>query len=485
MSAFLCPPDKGGRRAAFASGGLVFCLILAGCAAGPDYERPQPAASPQFKETPGPWKEAQPRDEIARGKWWEIFGDAQLNALIERIEVSNQTLAAAEAQYRQAQSAVGIARAGLFPSVDGNLSVQRSRSPTGAIGGTTAGRTITNRSVSVSADWEVDLWGRVRRGVEASEASLQASQGDLAGARLSLQAELATNYFQLRLLDVQKKLLDDTVSAFRRSLELTNNRYNVGVAAKVDVVQADAQVKSTLAQSVDLAVQRAQLEHAIAILTGVAPSELAIAPQPTYSVPVPVIPPGLPSALLERRPDIAAAERRVAAANAQIGVAQAAFFPQTTLSGTFGFRSADPSTWLSAPSRFWSLGPAIVQSIFDAGLRRSQTEQAIGAYDATVADYRQTTLVAFQEVEDNLAALRVLEEEARLQDEAVQAARQSVALTLNQYKAGTVSFLNVVTVQASLLGEERSAVTLLQRRLAAAVALVRALGGGWQGFPER
>lgn len=457
-------------------------LLLAACAAGPDYERPEAAATPEFKETPGPWKQAQPRDEIARGKWWEIFGDQQLNTLIEKIDVSNQTLAAAEAQYRQAQAAVGVSRAGLFPSVDGNLSVTRSRSPTGVIGGTTAGRTITNRSVSVTANWELDLWGRVRRAVEASEASVQASRGDVASARLSLQAELATNYFQLRLLDVQKQLLDDTVAAFRKSLELTNNRYNVGVAAKVDVVQADAQVKSTLAQSVDLGVQRAQLEHAIAILIGVAPSQLAIAPRPTYLVPMPVIPPGLPSALLERRPDIAAAERRVAAANAQVGVARAAFFPQTMLTATFGFRSADPATWLSAPSRFWSIGPAIAQAIFDAGLRRAQTDQAIAAYDATVANYRQTTLVAFQEVEDNLAALRILEEQARLQDDAVQAARQSVALTVNQYKAGTVSFLNVVTVQASQLAEERAAVTVLQRRLAAAVALVRALGGGWQGL---
>lgn len=455
-------------------------LLLAACAAGPGYERPAAPASPEFRETPGAWKQAQPRDEIARGSWWEIFGDPQLNELVGKIDVSNQTLAAAEAQYRQAQAALGIARAPLLPAVEGNLSVTRSRSPIGAIGGTTAGRTITNRSASVQTSWELDLWGRVRRSVEASEAALQASRGEVAAARLSLQAQLATGYFQLRMLDVQKQLLEDTVAAFRRSLELTRNRYDVGVAAKVDVVQADAQLKSTLAQAVDLGVQRSQLEHAIAVLTGVPPSQFAIAPLPNYALAMPAIPPGLPSALLERRPDVAAAERRVAAANAQIGVAKAAFFPQTVLSASFGFRSADPSTWLTAPSRFWSIGPAIAQSLFDAGLRRSQAEQAIAAYDATVANYRSITLIAFQEVEDNLAALRILEEEAQLQNDAVQAARQSVALTLNQYKAGTVSFLSVVTVQATQLNEERSAVGLLGRRLAAAVALVRALGGGWQ-----
>ena len=458
---------------------LLSLLLLAACAAGPDYERPAAPGAPEFRETPAAWKQAQPRDEIARGRWWEIFGDAQLNAFIERIDVSNQTLAAAEAQYRQAEAALGIARAPLLPTVDGNVSVTRSRSPTGAIGGTTAGRTLTNRSASLSASWELDLWGRVRRSVEAAGAALEASAGDVGAARLSLQAQLATAYFQLRLLDAQKQLLQDIASGFRKSLELTRNRYDVGVAAKVDVVQADAQLKSTLVQAVDLGVQRAQLEHAIAVLTGVPPAQFSIAPQPVYPAFMPVIPPGLPSALLERRPDVAAAERRVAAANAQIGVAKAAFFPQATLTGSFGFRSTEAAGWLSAPSRFWSIGPAIVQSIFDAGLRRTQSEQAIAAYDATVANYRQVTLTAFQEVEDNLVALRILEEEAQLQNEALQAARQSVALTLNQYKAGTVSFINVVTVQAAQLSEERNAVGILERRLAAAVALVKAIGGGW------
>jgi NodT family efflux transporter outer membrane factor (OMF) lipoprotein len=454
-------------------------VLLSGCAVGPDYERPSTPSAAEFKELPAGWKEAQPSDEIARGTWWELFGDAQLNALVEKIDVSNQTLAAAEAQFRQAQAAVSVARAPFFPSVDANASISRNRSPTGVVGGTTAGRIITQRSASLTANWELDLWGSIRRQIEAAEAGVQASAGDLASARLSLQAQLATSYFALRLIDVQKQLLDDTVAAFRKSLELTNNRYQVGVAAKVDVVQADAQVKSTLAQGVDLGVQRAQLEHAIAILTGVPPSQLAIAPQPTYSAAMPAIPPGLPSALLERRPDIAAAERRVAAANAQIGVAKAAYFPQLALGATYGFRSADASSWFSAPSLFWSLGPSLAMSVFDAGLRRAQTRQAMAAYDATVANYRQIALAALGEVEDNLAALRILEEEARLQQDAVDAARQSVDLTVNQYKAGTVSFLNVVQVQASLLNEERNAVNILNRRLAATVALVRALGGGW------
>jgi NodT family efflux transporter outer membrane factor (OMF) lipoprotein len=459
---------------------LITSVLVAGCAVGPDYERPSSALGEEFKETPGPWKEAQPRDEIARGKWWELFGDAELNALVEKIDVSNQSLAASEAQFRQAQAAVSVARGPFFPSVDGNASITRSLSPSGVVGGTIAGRIVTQRSAGISTNWELDLWGRIRRQIEAAEASAGASAGDLASARLSLQAQLITNYFALRLLDVQKQLLDDTVAAFRKSLELTDNRYKVGVAAKVDVVQADAQVKSTLVQSADLGVQRAQLEHAIATLTGVAPSQLAIAPQPSYSASMPAIPPGLPSELLERRPDVAAAERRVAAANAQIGVAKAAYFPQLTLGASYGYRSADAASWFTAPSHFWSLGPALAMSIFDAGLRRAQTTQAMAAHDATVANYRQIALTAIGEVEDNLAALRILEEEAQLQNDSVEAARQSVALTLNQYKAGTVSFLNVVTVQASLLNEERAAVNILNRRLAATVALVRALGGGWQ-----
>jgi NodT family efflux transporter outer membrane factor (OMF) lipoprotein len=458
----------------------VLLALLAGCAAGPDYRRPVTPIEEAFKETPAGWKQAEPRDEIERGKWWQIFGDARLGDLIEKIDVSNQTLAASEAQYRQALAALGVSRAARFPSVDANVDVTRSRSPGSTIGGTTAGRSFTTYSGDLSATWEVDLWGRVRRGVESSEASARASAADVGAARLSLQAQLATSYFQLRSLDAQSRLFDDTTAALARSLELTENRYKAGVAAKADVVQADAQLKSTRVQALDLGVQRAQLEHAIAVLTGVAPAQLAIAPIDPYEMRVPEIAPGLPSALLERRPDVAAAERRVAASNAQIGVAESAFFPQLTLSASYGVRSLDTATLFSAPARFWSIGPALAQSIFDAGLRRAQTDQAIAAYDAAVANYRQVTLSAFQDVEDNLAALRILEEEARSEDDAVQAARLSLSLVLNQYKAGTVSYLNVVTAQTAALNEERNAVGIQARRLAALVALIKALGGGWR-----
>ncbi len=455
-------------------------LLVGGCAAGPDYERPAAPAPGAFREIPPGWKEAEPRDEIARGRWWELFGDAELNALAERVESGNYSVAAAAARYRAAQAAVAISRSGLFPTVDADASVTRSRSPRGAIGGTTAGRHFTNFSAGVSASWEVDLWGRVRRDLEAAGAEAEASAADLAAARLSLQAELATSYFRLRLLDVQKRLLEDTAAAFARARELTENRYRAGVAARGDVVQADAQLKSAAAQALDLGVERAQLEHAIAILAGLPPSELTIAPRPDYTAALPPIPPGLPSALLERRPDVAAAERRVAAANARIGVAQSAYFPQLLLSASLGYRSSEAASWLSAPSRFWSLGPALAQSLFDAGLRRAQSEQALALYDATVADYRQVTLSAIAEVEDNLAALRILGEEAGLQEAAVRAAQESLRITLNQYRAGTVGFLDVVQVQTALLEEQRAAANLLNRRLAATVALVRALGGGWQ-----
>jgi NodT family efflux transporter outer membrane factor (OMF) lipoprotein len=476
----LDPEEKGHQENGMKAFWILLFAALAGCAVGPDYRRPETPVEEQFKETPAGWKQAQPRDEIERGEWWEIFGDAQLGRLIGKVDVSNQTLAASEAQYRQALAALGISRAALYPTLDANASVVRSRSAGSELGGTTAGRTLTNYGGRFTAQWEIDLWGGVRRGVESAEATARASAADVGAARLSLQAQLATSYFQLRALDAQRRLLDDTVAALRKSLELTENRYNQGVVAKADVVQADAQLKSTLVQAVDLGVQRAQLEHAIAVLTGVPPAELTISTSGSYEASVPVVPPGLPSELLERRPDVAAAERRVHASNAQIGVAKAAYFPQLTLTGILGFTSPDASILFTGPSRLWSIGPTIAQSIFDAGLRRSQTEQAIAAYDATVANYRQVTLTAFQEVEDNLAALRILEDEARSEDDAVQAARLSLSLVLNQYKAGTVSYLNVVTAQTALLNEERNAVGIQSRRRAAVVALIQALGGGWR-----
>jgi len=448
--------------------------LLGACASGPEYVRPSVAIPAAYKEA-GDWKIAQPQDTVKRGKWWEIFGDAQLNELAGQIDISNQNVRVAEARFQQARALVQSARAGLFPSVTGRGSVTRSGAGSGA---TRSGGAATAYNASVDADWEVDLWGRVRNTVESNAAGAEASAADLEAVRLSAQAELALDYFQLRILDVQRQLLEDSVAAFQKSLDLTRNRYAAGVAGKVDVVQAETQLKSTQAQAIDIGVQRAQLEHAIAILIGRPPAEFALAPI-SLNLAMPAIPLNLPSELLERRPDIAAAERRVAAANAQVGVAKSAFFPALTLSASAGFQNSSLAQWLTMPSRVWAVGPAIAQSIFDAGLRRALTDQAIAVYDANVAAYRQTVLGGFQEVEDNLATLRTLEQEAGVQADAVAAARQSVELTLNQYKAGTVSYLNVVAVQTAQLINERTATSILGRRLTAAVTLVKALGGGW------
>lgn len=452
-------------------------LSLAGCMVGPDYVRPSVDVPAAYKEVEG-WKPAEPRDAIPRGNWWQIYGDPQLNALAERIDASNQNVRAAEAGVRQAQALLAQARAGLFPVVSAGASATRSQSPSLSNQPSFATGAVNNYNLVLNASWELDLWGRVRRGVEAGEANWQASAADLESVRLSAHATLAQTYFALRITDAQRNLLQETVAAYQRTLDLTRNRYAAGVAAKVDVVQAEVQVKSTQAQFVDLGVDRAQLEHAIAVLVGEPASTFSIAPAPVVAS-MPVIPPGVPSELLERRPDIAAAERSVAAANAQIGVAQAAFYPTLTLSAAGGFRSTSFADWLTTPSRFWSLGAGLAQTIFDGGLRRGVSDQAIAVYDGEVALYRQTVLTGFQEVEDNLATLRILEEEARLQDEAVQGARQSVELTTNQYKVGIVSYLNVIAAQTIALNNERTAVNVHGRRLAASVGLVRAVGGGW------
>lgn len=450
--------------------------LLASCAAGPDYVRPTVATPTAYKEA-GDWKPAQPADHLERGKWWQVFGDPVLDALEDQVDISNQNIKAAEAQYRQAQAAVQGNRAGYYPTVTGTVDATRSHSASGSHT-TSSGGTYTDYGLSLNASWEADVWGKVRRQVEAGEASAQASAADLAAARLSARASLAQNYFQLRIADAQKRLLDDTVDAYRRSLAIVRNQYKAGVATPADVAQAETQLKSAEAQAIDVGVQRAQLEHAIALLVGKAPADFAIKPV-SLAAKLPEIPTGLPSALLERRPDIAGAERRMAAANAQIGVAQAAYYPSLTLSGSGGYQSSSLAHWFDLPNRFWSLGPALAETLFDGGLRRSQTAQARAAYDATVAEYRQTVLGAFQEVEDNLASLRILAQEAKVQAQAVQSARRSVTLTMNQYKAGTVSYLNVATTQATALSNERSAVALLGNRLTASVQLIKALGGGW------
>lgn len=447
-------------------------FLLVACTVGPKYVRPTVVTPAAYKEMDG-WKVAQPKDDALRGAWWEIFRDPRLSALEELVNIDNQNLAMAAAQLQQARAAVDAARASYFPTVAIGLGVSRARQP--AVLG---GRTTNTFSLPIDAAWEIDLWGRIRRTVESQQAAAQASAADLESARLSAQATLAQSYLTLRVLDAQRHLLDETVRAYQKSLDLTRNRYASGVASNADVVQAESQLKTAQAQAIDVGVQRAQLEHAIAALTGQPASVFALPAAPLASPP-PQIPVGVPSEVLERRPDIASAERRVAAANAQIGVADAAFYPTLTLSASGGFDSSKISNWLSWPSRLWSIGPAISQVVFDGGLRRAQKNQTLAAYDADVASYRQTVLTAFQEVEDNLAALRILEDEARVQEAAVMAAQQSVALTTNQYKAGTVSYLEVVVTQTVALANERIAVDILGRRMAATVLLVKALGGGW------
>ena len=470
---------------------ILIALLLPACAVGPDYVRPPvetPAAYKELATSSANWKPAQPRDDAPRGKWWEIFGDAELNALEEQVQIGNQNVAAAEARFRAASALVDSARASYFPIVSADASVTRAGGGRGGAGGGSSSasggtRASTSHTLALALSWEIDLWGRVRRAVKAQTAGAAASAADLAGIRLSAQAALASNYFQLRQVDAQRRLLDDTIAAYMKTLEVTKNRYAGGVSARVDVAQAETQVKNTQVQAIDLGVARAQLEHAIALLLGKPASSFSIAaatPQRFTDQSLPALPvAGLPSELLERRPDIAAAERRAAAANANIGIAKAAYFPSLSLSASGGFSGLELAGLLTAPNRFWSIGPALAHSLFDGGLRRSQTEQAIASYDANVAAYRQTVLAGFAEVEDQLAALHILEQEAAAQDDALASARESLALTFNQYKAGTVSYLNVVTAQATALASERNAVSVFGNRLTASVQLIRALGGAW------
>lgn len=461
---------------------IIALVALSACTVGPDYVRPSAPVPPAFKEVAG-WKVAQPGEGRLTEKWWLLFDDPQLSSLEEQVTVSNQNLIAAEAQLRQARALVTQARSGYFPKLTVGGSVTRSQRGVTS-GGTTVGaggssaQNSTVYSLPFDLSWEADVWGRIRRSVEASRDQAQASEADLAAARLSAQAELAQDYFLLRVQDLEQKLLDDTVASFQKAYDLTRNRYQNGVAAKSDLLQADTQLKTARAQAIDLGVARAQLEHAIALLTGQPASSFTLSPAPFNAV-FPAIPAGLPSQLLERRADIAAAERRMASANAQIGVAQAAYYPSVTLSASAGFEAASLANWFTWPSRFWALGPAISETLFDGGLRRAQTEQARAAYDQTVAQYRQTVLTGFQEVEDNLAELRILENETTAQKDAVDASRANLEVALNQYRAGVISFLDVTVAQNALLGNERSAVSLLGRRLSASVLLIKALGGGW------
>ena len=462
---------------------LSLCVaMLSACAVGPDYQRPQTAEVAQYKEAEG-WRQANPSDALARGAWWELYGDQQLNGLIEKLNSSNQTVAQSEAQYRQAQALVRSARGAFYPSVDLSVGKTRSSQGTGSssssLSSSASGiRDTYNAQLGVS--WEADIWGKLRRGLEANEASAQASFADLAAMRLSQQSELVQNYLQLRVIDQQKRLLEATVAAYEKSLQMTQNQYRAGISGRDAVAQAQTQLKTTQADLVDLIWQRAQFENAIAVLTGQAPAEFSIAE--TQNTPtLPQIPLSLPSQLLERRPDIASAERSVIAANANIGVAKAAYYPDLTLSMSGGYSSSTSKNLLTIPNRFWSVGPKLDLPIFDGGIRSAEVDRTEAVYDQTVAKYRQTVLDGFREVENYLVQLKVYEDEAAVRQEALDAARDSLRLTQNQYKAGLIAYIDVVVVQATALSNERTVLNILQSRLIASVQLIAALGGGWDG----
>jgi len=474
----------------------IAVALVAGCNLAPEYARPSPFAPAASAEMPGAyreltpadfpstdgWKMAQPRDDLIRGSWWEMFGDPLLNELEQQVDVSNQSLALAAANYRVARALVGEARAQLFPTVTTSPSVTRSKSGSGTTSTSStrsSSSATTQFQLPFDATWEADLWGRIRNSVNASTDEAQATAADLENTRLLIHSEVAVDYFQLRGQDAQKEILDSNVVAFRKALDLTKIRHEGGIASDEDVAQAETQLNTTIAQDTDLGVLRAQLEHAIAALTGKPASSFSIPLAPLQPNP-PEVPLGLPSQLLERRPDIAAAERRVAEANAQIGVVKAAFFPTLTLSGSAGFASTALGSLLSAPSRFWQFGASLAQTLFDGGKRQATVEQAMASYDGTVASYRQTVLTAFQEVEDELASLRILSQERGQQDAAVASAQTALARAEDRYKFGVDSYLNVITSQSTLLSNQRTAMNIRLQQMTASVLLIKALGGGWE-----
>jgi NodT family efflux transporter outer membrane factor (OMF) lipoprotein len=475
------------RQIAYAIVGSM-SLLLGGCMVGPKYVKPAVPMAPAFKEQvpdsykqSDGWKPAQPGDQSLRGNWWEVFGDPQLNALEEQLTASNQDLKVAEARFRQARAMIRFNRSEEFPTISTSPSIVNERDsahqpyfpPSLANNGTGA------FTLPFDLSYEVDLWGRVRRTVSASREEAQASAADLQTANLSLHAELAVDYFELRSADDQKQLLDNTVAAYTDALKLTQNRFEGGAAPKSDVAQAQTQLDGARVQDTDITVMRAQFEHAIATLIGKPPAEFSIALAPRPAMELPVVPVGLPATLLERRPDIAAGERRVAEANDQIGIARAAFFPTLVLGAAGGFSGTSITNWLNWPSRMWAVGPQLSQTIFDAGRRRAVSEGATANYDATVASYRQTTLTAFQEVEDNLAALRILEKESQQQKEATTSAEESLQLFTNRYQGGVDNYLQVITAQTVLLTNQRNDIDIERRRMDASVLLVKAIGGGW------
>jgi NodT family efflux transporter outer membrane factor (OMF) lipoprotein len=463
-----------------AAGLVSLCLlVLAGCSVGPKYQQPPVATPPQFKEL-GNWQQAQPNDQKLGGNWWEIFNDPLLNSLEGQVSVDNQNIKAAEAQFRQARAFVKYNRADQFPTVTAGFAATRERtSQNRPVGNTTTnGITYNDYVLPVDLSYQIDAWGRVRHTVEAAREQAQASAADLATVGLSMHSDLALYYFQARSLDAEEQLLTRTVAEYKKALELTENRFHGGVATILDVQQAQTQLETTRAQAIDVGVARAQFEHAVAVLIGKPPAEFTLPPMP-LSVTPPAIPAGLPSELLQRRPDIAAAERRVAAANAEIGVARAAYYPTLSLGATGGFESGAITTLLSGPSALWSIGPSAVVTLFDVGRRRALNQQAQAAYDQTVADYRQTTLTGFQQVEDDLAALRILDQEAKVQANAIMAAQGALTTSTNRYHGGVATYLEVITSQNAALSNEVTGVNLLGRRMASTVLLIQALGGGW------
>jgi len=453
----------------------VLVLAVAGCKVGPDYSRATAPAAPAFKELAG-WKPIAPRDGIDRGAWWSVYDDPLLDTLERQVEVSNQNVKAAEAAYRQALELVREARSSLFPVLTAGPSVTRSQSGGSGSSALFSRGPQTSYSLEGTASW--DLWGKVRRQVESQAAAAQVSAADLANAKLSAQGSLATDYFDLRAADSLVRLLRDTLVEYNRSLKITQNQYDAGTASRADVITAQVQVESAQAQLVAAGVARAQYEHAIAVLTGHPPADLTIPEAPLTST-VPVVPPGVPSALLERRPDIAAGERTMAEQNALIGVAVAAYYPDITLSGLFGFAGDPLSKVFSVANRVWSLGASASETLFEGGYRPAATAAARAAYDEAVANYRQTVLSAFQQVEDELSDLHILQDQARAEDATVAAARRAVDVTLNEYQAGTVAYTSVITEQTQLLSAQQTALSVQQSRLVASVALIQALGGGW------
>jgi NodT family efflux transporter outer membrane factor (OMF) lipoprotein len=479
----------------------ILAVLLAGCTVGPKYKTPTAPMTDTFKEatpvdfkTAGTWRPAQPSDAIPRGAWWEIFGDKQLDTLEDELTVSNQNLKIADARFRQARAMIGFQRANEFPTISvgaNTSSLQDSShqpyflipnpSPEGEL------------QLPFDLNYEVDLWGQIRRTVAAAREEAQATNADLETVSLSLHAELALDYIELRSADAQRRLLDDTVKAYTYALSLTQSRLSGGYAPESDVAQAQTQLDTTRVQDTDIGVMRAQYEHAIATLIGKPPAAFSLPPLPLDLQPPPV-PAGIPSELLQRRPDIAAAERRVAEANEQIGIAQAAYYPSLTFSALSGFEGTSGATWFGWPSLFWAVGTSLSQELFDGGRRHAQSQIARAGYDAAVATYRQSALTAFQQVEDNLAALRILSDEAVQQREAVDSADNALRIFTNRYVGGEDAYLNVITAQTAALANQRNDVDILRRRMEASILLVKALGGGWnasdlpqltqRGFPH-